>query len=241
MIVDTIISRSGGRSFHNALVYDDTARGPRPLVLISPNWMNVTPNAITLTKRIVGSRYIGFVVDMYGDGQCPDGPDAAGALANAVRADTDLRRARISAAFESFVAEAGKRLIGDRRKAAAIGFCFGGGNVLELARMGTELSAVVSVHGEFKTQQPAAPGAVKAPILVLHGSMDPITPKPDRDLFEAEMDAAGARWKMVTYGGLVHSFCEEDANVPGVVMFDKDGARDAYRMIDAFLEQSFST
>lgn len=240
MIEDTIVSHVGGQAMHGTLVYDETAPGPRPLVLVSPNWLNKTPEAVERTKRIIGSRYIGFVADMYGDGRRATAPVESLALADAVRGDVELRRARIGAAFETFAAEATKRGIGDRSKAAAIGFCFGGGNVLELARSGTDLKAVICIHGEFKTHRPARAGDVKAQILVLHGSKDPVAPKPDRDLFEAEMEAANARWRMLTYGGLLHSFCEEDANVPGIAQYDERGARDAYRAIGAFLEETFA-
>ena len=87
---------------------------------------------------------------------------------------------------------------------AAAGLCFGGGNVLELARTGADVKAVVCLHGDLLTPTPARAGEIKAAVCVLHGSADPVVPKKDRDAFEAEMEASGAKWQMLVFGGLLH-------------------------------------
>ena len=147
--------------------------------------------------------------------------------------------ARPRRCLEALTAEAARRRLGDAAKRAAIGFCFGGGNVLELARTGADIRAAISLHGDLTSPLPASPGAVKAALLVLHGARDPIAPKAERDAFEAEMDAAGCAWRMMTFGGLVHSFCEEDADMPGVAMYDAAAARVSYGMIASFLAEAF--
>ena len=97
---------------------------------------------------------------------------------------------RIAAALDTLRARKRKRKIGDLKRQAAVGFCFGGGNVLELARSGADIQAVICLHGDLLTPMPAKPGDIKAAICVMHGSKDPVVPKKDRDSFEAEMEAS---------------------------------------------------
>jgi dienelactone hydrolase len=137
------------------------------------------------------------------------------------------------------VAEAEKRGIGDSSKKAAVGFCFGGGNVLELARAGADVQAVVCLHGDLKTPKPAKAGDIKGAVLIAHGSKDPAVPKADRDQVEAEFDAAQVKWQMLVFGGLLHSFCETEANVPGIAMYNEPAARQCYAMIDSFIQDAF--
>jgi dienelactone hydrolase len=239
MTVERVHYKVDGNTFIGALVYDERATGKRPLMLISPNWLGVTEDAIKRTQMMTGSRYIGLVADMYGDGKVSAGPPEAAELANSVRADPQERRLRIKAAMSALAEESEKRGIGDVSRKAAIGFCFGGGNVLELARTGAELQAVVCAHGDLTTLLPAAAGDIKAAILVLHGAADPVVPKGQRDAFEAEMEAAKVNWQMLTFGHAVHSFCEPEANVPGVAEYSDAAARQSYRLIDAFVADAF--
>ena len=144
-----------------------------------------------------------------------------------------------AAALDALRAESDKREIGDLTRQAAVGFCFGGGNVLELARTGADLKAVICLHGDLLTPLPAKPGDIKAAICVLHGSNDPVVPKKDRDTFEAEMEAAGAKWQMLVFGGLLHSFCEIESDVPGIACYDPGAARQCFNMIDDFATAAF--
>ncbi len=239
MTVERISYQANGKRFIGALVYDERASGKRPLLLVSPNWLGVTDDAIERTRTMTGSRYIGFVADMYGDGKVSAGPPEAGELADALRADPKERRLRIGAALSTLVSESEKRGIGDVSRKAAVGFCFGGGNVLELARAGADLQAAISLHGDLTSLFPAKPGDIKAALLVAHGAADPVSPKAQRDAFESEMEAAKASWQMLTFGHLLHSFCEPDANVPGIAQYDEAAARQTYRLIDQFIAGAF--
>ena len=230
----------GGLACMGTLVIGARADAGSPLLLVSPNWLGVTPEAAARAARIAGDNGIALVVDMYGGGRTATGPEDAGPLADALRQDPQERRRRIVAALDALIAEAARRGLGDPRKCAAIGFCFGGGNVLELARTGADIRAAISLHGDLTTPIETAPGSVRAALLVLHGSRDPVAPKAQRDAFEAEMDAAGANWRLLTFGGLVHSFCEEDAAFPGVAEYDEKAARVSYGMISDFLAEAFA-
>ena len=111
--------------------------------------------------------------------------------------------------------------------------------MLELARAGADLQAAICLHGDLLTPLPAKPGDIKAAICVMHGAKDPVVPKRDRDVFEAEMEAAGAKWQMLVFGGLLHSFCEIESDVPGIACFDSGAARQCYGMIDDFATAAF--
>ena len=240
MAVEKISYQAGGKTFVGALVYDERVSGKRPLLLMAPNWLGVTPEAIERTQMMTGERYIGFVADMYGDGRVSAGPPEAAELADGLRADPKERRLRISAALAALVRESEARGIGDARRKAAVGFCFGGGNVLELARTGAEIQATVCLHGDLTTGDPAnKEGQIQSPLLVLHGSADPVANKSQRDAFEAEMDGVKAKWQMLTFGGLVHSFCESDAHVPGIAEYNEPAARQSYRLLDRFITDAF--
>jgi len=239
MAVERINYTANGKRFIGALVFDERATEKRPLMLMAPNWLGVTEDAIKRTQMMANSRYVAFVADMYGDGKVSAGPPEAAELANSLRADPKERRLRIKAALSSLIEQGEKRGIGDISRKAAVGFCFGGGNVLELARIGAELQAVVCVHGDLTTPLPAAAGDVKASLLVLHGAADPVAPKAQRDAFEAEMETAKVNWQMMTFGHALHSFCEPESNVPGIAKYDETAARQSYRLIDSFIVEAF--
>ena len=240
MAVERIAYMAGGLACNGALVWDEKVTHPRPLLLMAPNWLGVTDDAIKRTQMMAGDRYIGFVVDMYGHGKTSAGPPESAALMEPIKTNPAERRVRMTAALDTLTLEARRRGIGDGNRKAAVGFCFGGGNVLELARSGADVQAVVCLHGDLTTSQPAVAGSVRSAILVLHGAKDPVAPKAERDALEAELEAAGARWQMLTFGGLVHSFAEAEANVKGVAEYNPAAARQSYAMIDSFISDAFA-
>jgi dienelactone hydrolase len=237
--VERIDYRAGNVTCNGALVYDERVGGRRPLLLVAPNWLGVTDDAIKRAATMAGGKYIAFVADMYGGGKIAAGPQEAMPLANALRADAPVRRRRIGGALDALRRESGKRNIGDLKRQAAVGFCFGGGNVLELARTGAELQAVICLHGDLLTPLPAKPGDIKAAVCVMHGAADPVVPKKDRDTFEAEMEGSGAKWQMLVFGGLLHSFSEIESDVPGIARYDAGAARQSYNMVDDFATAAF--
>src|SRR5580698_8843019 len=194
MTIEKIKYQAAGKAFIGALVYDERASGKRPLLLMAPNWLGVTDEAISRTQMMVGDRYIGFVADMYGEGKVSAGPPEAAQLADALRAAPLERRSRMSAALAALVKESELREIGDVSRKAVVGFCFGGGNALELARAGADVQATVCLHGDLVTSAPASHvGQIRSALFVLHGSADPVAAKSQRDAFEAEMDAVKAK------------------------------------------------
>jgi dienelactone hydrolase len=238
MKVETIRYSMGPFTAEGALVYDEKISARRPAVLMAPNWMGMTDKAIERGKLVAGDRYVVLVADMYGQGNRPKDFGEAAGLANPLRADSGEARARIRAAYDTLVAEGNKRGLIDRRH-AAVGFCFGGGNVLELARDGADIAAAVSIHGDLKTAAPAGKGVIKAKLLVAHGAPDPVVPKADRDAFEAEMDAAGAKWHMLVFSGIYHAYTDQGFDVPGVAGWDEPATRQTYAATHQFIADAF--
>ena len=146
--------------------------------------------------------YVAFAIDMYGKGIRPKTPQEAAAQAGIYKQDRALMRARALAGLEVLRSNP----LCDPKRVAAIGYCFGGTVVLEIARSGADVAGVVSFHGGLDTPTPADAKNIRCKVLVLHGGDDPHVPRKDVDAFEDEMRAAGVDWQLVVYGGAVHSF-----------------------------------
>jgi dienelactone hydrolase len=240
MAVERIDYQAGSVKAKGALVWNEKVSGKRPLMLVATNWLGVTDIAIERARKMAGDKYVAFVACMYGDGKTCSGPPTSQEWMMAVRGDRVEGRKRINAALDTMVKEAEKRGIGDSSKKAAVGFCFGGGNVLELARSGANLDAVVCLHGDLATTMPAQKGDIKAAVFVIHGSKDPVAPKEQRDALEAELDGAGANWQMLDFGGRLHSFAEEETKMAGVAEYHAGAAHQTYRMLDDFIQDAFN-
>ncbi|RZA14864.1 MAG: dienelactone hydrolase family protein [Lysobacteraceae bacterium] len=232
-----------GQAFSGYLVYDDASAAKRPGLVMVPNWMGVTEDAITRAKAIAGDDYVVLVADVYGKGRQPKDAGEAGNLAGSLRGeDRGPLRARIETAVATLKAQAGIAPL-DASKVGAFGFCFGGSTVLELARAGLDVAGVVSLHGGL------APGAssrtaetIKAAVLVLNGADDKAVPDADILAFEKEMDAARADWQFVDFSGAVHCFAEPaSGNDPASnCRYDERAAKRAYRMMDDFFRERFA-
>ena len=240
MAVEKTQYPAGNVTGHGALVWNEKVAGKRPLLLVMTNWLGVTDTAIKRAAKMAGDKYVAFVADMYGNGKTSAGPPESQDLMMAVRKDRVEGRKRAHAALSTMAAEADKRGIGDASRKAAVGFCFGGGNVLELARSGADLNAGVCLHGDLATTMPAKKGDIKAALFVIHGSKDPVAPKADRDALEAELDGAEAHWQLLDFGGRLHSFAEEETMMKGIAEYHAGAAHQTYRMLDDFIQDAFA-
>jgi dienelactone hydrolase len=228
-----------GEAFEGLLIYDDAVTTPRPGLVMVPNWLGVTERSAEKAARAAGEKYVVFMADLYGKAVRPSNPDEAKAAATSVRGDRPLMRKRAQAAVEAFKSQQVVALETD--KMAAIGFCFGGGAILELARSGSDLDAFVSFHGNLDTPNPDDAKQIKAPVLVLHGADDPAVPKEQVDAFIAEMKATDADWQMNIYGNAVHSFTDPYANVPGRNEYNPEVAERAFQAMNNLLDEVFAS
>ena len=225
-----------GATYSGVLVYDDDGDARRPGVVMVPNWRGVNASAVAKAEQIAGDDYVVLVADVYGKNVRPKDNDAAAAASKPLRENRALLRARAQAALEALKAQAGKAPL-DAARIAAVGFCFGGTTVLEMARAGMPLAGVVSLHGGLSTPVPAAPRSGKVPMLVLNGAADQGVTAEDIAAFGKEMDAAGADWQFVNFSGAVHCFAESDANSPPGCLYDPRAAKRAWKMMGDFLEE----
>jgi dienelactone hydrolase len=238
--VERIDYQAGSVKGKGALVWNERVGGKRPLLLVMPNWLGITETAIKRVQKMAGDKYVAFLGCMYGEGKTCEGPPISEKWMMAVRADRVEGRKRVNAALATMIAEADGRGIGDSSKKAAVGFCFGGGNVLELARSGADVDAVVCIHGDLQTTMPARKGDLKAAVFVIHGSKDPVSPKADRDALEIELDGAEANWQQLDFGSRLHSFSEEETMMKGIAEYNAPAAHQTYRLLDDFIQDAFA-
>ncbi|MDP1930845.1 MAG: dienelactone hydrolase family protein [Gammaproteobacteria bacterium] len=203
MKTEYIDYRDGDRDLEGYFAYDETADSPQPLVLIAHDWSGRREFACSAAERMVELGYAGFALDMYGKGVFGKDGDTAGnsALMAPFASDRLLLRRRVQAALVA--ARALPQV--DANLVAAVGYCFGGMTVLELARSGADVLGVIAVHGLLGAGD-AANAAITAKVLCLHGHDDPMGPPAQVLEFETEMSAAGADWQMHIYGGTKHAF-----------------------------------
>ena len=203
--------KAGDTVLKSYLVYDDAIAGQRPAVLVVHEWWGHNEYARKRARMLAELGYTALAVDMYGDGKQADHPEHAGKFASEVMKNMEIAKARF---------QAGMRLLREHKtvnpqKIAAIGYCFGGAIVLEMARLGTDLNGVVSFHGSLGTANPAKPSSVKAKVLVLNGATDPFVSPEQIAQFKKEMDSAGVDYKFVSYEGAKHAFTNPDADTFG--------------------------
>jgi dienelactone hydrolase len=185
------------------LAYDD-ARKIAPGVLIVPQWMGLTDYEKGRARQLAELGYVAFCADVYGSGHLAIDTKEAGQWAGKFKGDRALFRSRLTAALVALRASPTV----DPKQCAAIGYCFGGTGVLELARSGADVLGVVSFHGGLDSPTPADGKNVKAKVLVLHGADDPYVPKADIAAFEQELKSAGVDYQLVFYSGAVHAFTQ---------------------------------
>ena len=199
--------KQGETVLEGYLAWDDAAKGKRPGVLVVHDWMGVGPYAKSRTEQLARLGYVALAADIYGKGVRPQNSQEASQQAGRYKKDRPLLRARVTAALETLRGTEGV----DAKRIAAIGYCFGGTTVIELARSGAEIAGVVSFHGGLDSPSPADGKNIKGKVLALHGADDPFVPAADLAAFEEEMRKGNVDWQLVKYGGAVHSFTHADA------------------------------
>ncbi len=202
IVTEDITYEEGGITFNGYTAYDDQIKGKRPGVLVVHEWWGHNEYARERARMLAELGYVAMAIDMYGSGKVAKHPDDAGKFASEVSSSLPEAKRRFSKAMRILQRHA----LTHENQIAAIGYCFGGGVVLNMARMGTALKGVVSFHGSLGTQTPAEKGKVKASILVCHGADDSFVSQEQIEAFQKEMDAAEVHYRLIFYPGAVHSF-----------------------------------
>lgn len=238
---EEMIYTAGGDTLKGYLAYDKTLEGKRPGVLVVHEWWGHNDYARKRSRMLAKLGYTAFALDMFGNGKQAAHPDDALKFATEVMQNMGEGEARFNAALEVLKSQPTV----DPERIAAIGYCFGGGVVLHMARIGTDLDAVASFHGGLASMQQPEPGSVKAKILVCNGAADPMTTAEQIEAFKKEMDAAGADYTFISYEGAKHSFTNpaadkfgQEFNMPLAYNAEADSA--SWQEMQNFFEEIFA-
>jgi dienelactone hydrolase len=207
----TVDYKAGGVTMKGYLAYDANVKGKRPGVLVVHEWWGQNEYVRKRARMLAELGYTALALDMYGEGKEATHPDDAGKFASETMKNFDIAKMRFKAA-ENFLK---KQPTVDPKQIAAIGYCFGGGVVLNMARQGIDLKAVASFHGSLAAVKPAQAGKVKAMIRVYNGEDDKFTPKQVIDAFMQEMRDARVDFQFINYPGAIHAFTNPDADELG--------------------------
>ena len=203
LVTNTVEYKQEGTVCKGYLAYDDAVRGKRPGVLVVHEYWGLNDFTRGKAEQLAGLGYVALAADIYGQGLVTQDPKEAGRLAGELRGNRPLLRARAQAALKVL----SETPVADPQRLAAIGFCFGGTTVLELAYAGADLKGVVSFHGGLTSPQPEELKSIKAAILVLHGAEDPHIKAEEIAAFQDAMKQGGADWQIIRKDG----FTELDA------------------------------
>lgn len=207
---ENIAYKSDSANCNSYVAYDSMLEGKRPVVLIIHEWWGLNDYAKSRARQLASLGYLACAVDMYGDGKMGNNPDEAGKLATPFYMNPAMMQGRFDAALQKIKAYPQA----DTTKIAAIGYCFGGAMVLNLARLGEPLNGVVSFHGNL-VGVPADKAKLKAKVLVCHGADDQFVKPDEVALFKKQMDSIGADYTFKSYPGATHAFTNPDATKNG--------------------------
>lgn len=207
----TIEYRDGGTTLKGVLAWDDATSGKRPGVLVVHEWWGLNDYAKSRASKLAEEGYVAFALDMYGDDKVTSHGNQAGEWMKAITSNIGAWRSRANAGLAVLKSQPQV----DAGKVAAIGYCFGGATVMQMAYAGADVKAVVSFHGSL----PPAPDdvtSIKPRVLVAHGRDDAFIPAERVDAFQKGLDRVGADWEMTIYSGTRHAFTNPDAGSYGI-------------------------
>ena len=241
IITEEISYEVQGTSLRGYLAHPADFAGKRPAVLVVHEWWGHNDYARKRAEMLAELGYVAFALDMYGDGKVTDHPDDAKKFMQEATSNQELLHQRFSAAVE--VVKQQQHV--DAENIAAIGYCFGGGVVLNMARAGTDLNGVVSFHGSLATNTPAKAGEVIAKVVVFHGDNDAFIPAEQVQVFEQEMQAAKVDYELIVYEGVEHSFTNPAADrfaelysMP--VSYDEEADQQSWELMQKYLREMFA-
>src|SRR5262245_44089732 len=193
-------------------MYNYTTTSKQPGIIMVHEWWGITPHIHNEARKFAQQGYTAFIADMYGDAKTADNPKDAGALSSSVMKNPAVMESRFKAAQDQLAKQASV----NPQRIGAVGYCFGGAVVLNMARAGADLGAVAGFHASLGLNTPApAPGAVKAKILILNGADDPFVKREQYDALKKDFDAAKADYRVIEYPGAVHAFTNPEATELG--------------------------
>lgn len=234
----TIEYRSGELVLEGYMAWDDAQDVQKPAVIVIHEWWGNDDYSRRRARELAELGYVGFAIDMYGKGKTTQDPKQAAEWATAVRKDPDLAHALLADALQTLKDQPQV----DANRIAAIGYCFGGTMVLNMARWGMDVDGVVAFHADLSNPHPTRNRKIAAKILVAHGSDDGFVPDAQVDALRREMQDANADHEIKVYPGAQHSFTNPDADKHGIqyVKYNEPADRKSWNDMKAFLAEVFS-
>ena len=233
----TIEYQDAGHTYEGfvAMPKSVSVKKPAPGVLVIHNWFGVSEETRSKARALAQLGYVAFAADIYGKGIRPTSPADAGKLATQYKSDRKLYREHLALGLKTLESIPGVRA----GAVAAIGYCFGGTGVIELARSGAAVKGVVSFHGGLDSPDPSAGKNIRARVLALHGADDPYVPAADLAAFESEMSTHKIDWELVKFGGAVHSFTDKGAGTDASkgAAYNESADRRSWEMMRGFLRE----
>ena len=219
-------------------VFDASVEGPRPGVLVVHEWWGQNEHARKQADRLAEAGYAAMALDMYGQGKTTDHPEDAARMSSIIRENAPNMRRRFHAAMRQLREQPEVKA----DKLAAVGYCFGGAVVLDIARSGFDLAAVISMHGSLTPADVKARPGIKPRILVCHGSEDAFIPPEAIEAFKEEMEEAGANYEFLVLEGAQHSFTNPEADDLGIagLAYDAEADRISFEAMLKLLSEVFS-
>lgn len=232
---ESVQYQDGDQTLTGYIAYDDSLPGKRPGVLVVHEWWGLNDYAKRRAQMLAELGYVAFAADMYGDNRVTEhAADAKGWMMQ-ITENQEAWQRRALAGLEAL--KASDKVDGERL--AAIGYCFGGATVMQMAYAGADLDGVVSFHGSLPVPSTTRPGSIKPSILIAHGDQDSHVPAERVAAFQRALDAAAADWQMVSYGGAKHGFTNPDAGSYGMDSLAYDPKADArsWSLMQSFLAE----
>lgn len=237
IISEAVQYRDGDVDLKGQLFWDDADQSKRPGVMVVHEWWGLNDYAVRRARMLAELGYVAFAADMYGAGKVTKHPDQADKWMKQLTGDTKHWQERAQAGLTILK----KHPKVDTDKLAAIGYCFGGGTVMQMAYAGTDLRGVVSFHGSLPVASGEQKTNIRAKILVAHGAADSFVSKQQMQYFRSALEQADADWEINIYSGAFHSFTNPDANNAGVegLKYDKQADLRSWERMRDFFEEIF--
>jgi len=237
IITEEVKYKEAGEEYTSFITYDDSIKGKRPGILIVHEWWGLDDYPKYRAEMLAKLGYVAFAVDMYGTGKVTDKAEQAKVWMTEATTDVEWWRERAIAGITRLK----QHKLVNNSKIAAIGYCFGGGTVIQLAYGGIDIKGIVSFHGSLPIAEESSFGKIKTKMLIAHGNADPFIPREIVTKFQDTLDKAGADWNMITYGNVLHSFTNPKSDSRGMdaLKYDKDADKQSWQAMLAFFDDIF--
>ena len=226
----------GGDTFEARMYWDDAREGPAPAVAVAHAWSGRAEHECEAAEKLAGEGYVGIALDVYGKGVLGQSVDENMALMNPLIEDRALLQARLLAGLACAAAQPEV----DGGNMAAIGYCFGGLCVLDLARVDAPVKGVVSLHGLFNPPGNTEGNSISSKVLVLHGWADPMVPPDTVVGLATEMTEAGADWQIHAYGHALHGFTHDSPALAPGIGYSESADRRSWQSVLNFMAELFA-